>query len=158
MARTLVSGCGEGTACFWDVDRHQPAFRPHQSGHFATGLTPNVPASQNFARGALDPKVVRRLGFAFTPDSRSFITTDPDGSLGVWDTRSVQLTETLPALGSNHWGVALSPDGHWLAAGDASGKVHIWDWTARRRVTNFDVPFEWCGSLRFSRSGRFFCA
>jgi WD40 repeat protein len=58
-------------------------------------------------------------------------------------------------LGTNCWGVALSPDGHWLAVGDASGKVHIWDWTAtpRRLVKSFVVPFEWCGILRFSHSG-----
>ena len=115
-------------------------------------------SSEGFAREALDPKVVRRFGFTFTPDGQSFITTDPDGFLGVWDTRSVQRTETLSVLGSNNWGVALSPDGHWLAVGNASGKVHIWDWTQRRRVTSFEVPFEWLGHLRFSRSGRFLWA
>jgi len=101
---------------------------------------------------------VRRLGFTFTPDGRSFITTDPDGSLGLWDTRSVQRKETLPVLGSNNWGVALSPDGHWLAVGSASGKVNLWDWRERRRVASFEAPFEWLGHLRFSRSGRFLWA
>ena len=138
---------------------HQPDLHPRKLGHFARGRTPNVPG-QNFARGALDPKVVQRLGFAFTPDSRSFITTDPDGTLGVWGTRTMQQTESLPTLGSNCWQVALSPDGHWLAVGDAAGKVHIWDWTAtpRRHVKSFEVPFEWYGLLRFFHRGGFLLA
>ena len=70
----------------------------------------------------------------------------------------MQRTETLSGLGSNNWGVALSPDDHWLAVGHASGKVHIWDWTQRRRVASFEAPFEWLGHLHFSRSGRFLWA
>ncbi len=159
--KTLVSGCQVASACFWDVTATN---RP--SGHTSLEISYGVAAKaevhpKGFARAALDPKVVSRFGFAFTPDGHSFITTDPDGFLGVWDTRSVQRTESLPALGSNNWGVALSPDGHWLAVGNASGKVHIWDWTApveRRAVTNFALPFEWQGRLEFSRSGRFFWA
>ena len=156
--KTLVSGCKVRTACFWDVTA---ANRP--SGHTSLEISYGIGAKaevqlQGFAHGALDPKVVHRFGFTFTPDGHSFITTDPDGFLGVWDTRSVQPTEKLSELGSNNWGVALSPDGHWLATGDASEKVHIWDWTARRRVASFKVPFEWQGRLEFSRSGRFFWA
>ena len=113
---------------------------------------------ESFAHEVLNVKVVRRFGFTFTPDGRSFITTDPNGSLGVWDTWPLQQSGRLSELGSNNWGVALSPDGHWLAVGDASGKVHIWDWRERHTVTNFALPFEWFGHLRFSRSGRFLWA
>jgi WD40 repeat protein len=70
----------------------------------------------------------------------------------------MQRTESLPTLGSNCWQVALSPDGRWLAVGEAAGKVHVWDWPVRRRVASLEIPFEWCGSLRFSRSGRFLLA
>jgi WD40 repeat protein len=156
--KTLVSGCKASTACYWDVTAAN-----RTSGHtsleisYGTGAKAEVQL-QGFTREALDPKVLHRFGFTFTPDGRSFITTDPDGFLGVWDTRSVQLTEPLPALGSNNWGVALSPDGHWLAVGKASGNVNVWDWTARRRIASFEVPFEWLGHLRFSRSGRFLWA
>jgi WD40 repeat protein len=70
----------------------------------------------------------------------------------------VQQKESLPALGSNNWGVALSSNGHWLAVGNASGKVNLWDWRNRRLAASFDVPFEWVGHLGFSRSGRFLWA
>jgi WD40 repeat protein len=98
---------------------------------------------------------VRRFGFAFTPDGRHFITTDQEGTLGVWETRSARRVNPLPALGSNHWAVALSPDGRWLAAGVTSGKVNLWDWQARRLVQTNEIPFEWFGDLRFSHSGHF---
>lgn len=156
--KTLVSGCDAATACFWDVTGTN-----QHTGHRSLEVSYGVDAKgevppEGFKRGSIHPKVVSRFGFTFTPDGRSFITTDPEGVLGVWDTKSVQRTETLSDWGSNYWGVALSPDGHWLALGDASEKVHIWDWRERRRVASFPVPFEWTGHLRFSRSGRFLWA
>ncbi len=157
--KTLVSGCGVGTACLWDVTSTN---RPSCHTSLPISLGPGVQTAlspESFEPGTnLNRKVVRRFGFTFTPDGRSFITTDPDGSLGLWDARSVQRKESLPALGSNNWGVALSPDGHWLAVGNASGKVNIWDWRERHRVASFEAPFEWFGLLRFTRSGRFLWA
>jgi WD40 repeat protein len=101
---------------------------------------------------------VRRFGFAFAPDSQSFITTDREGWLAVYDSRSLQVVEPLPALGSNNWGVALSPDGRLLAAGQASGQINICDWKTRAVITNVTTPFRWFGRLRFSASGRFLVA
>jgi WD40 repeat protein len=131
----------------------------HTSLPISLGVSSNAGVDPpGFAREALNAKVVRRFGFTFTPDGQSFITTDPEGSFGVWDTRSVKQKESLPDQGSNNWGVALSSDGHWLAVGSASGKINIWDWRERRRVTSFEVPFEWLGQMHFSRSGQFLWA
>jgi eukaryotic-like serine/threonine-protein kinase len=156
--KTLVSGGLGGSVCFWDAaaSSRTPA---HTDWAVAFGFDSlaELEAPQ-FAFGTLDPRAARRLGFAFTPDSRRFITTDRYGSLALWDARSVRVTEDLPVLGSNHWGVALSPDGRWLAAGKTSGILTIWDWTARRAVTNFTVPCEFSGKLHFSRSGNFLFA
>ena len=156
--RTLVSGCANGSVCFWDVTATNRTL-----GHASLVISYGFAAATNldvrgFSRGALDPKAVLRLGLAFTPDSHSFLTTDPAGGLGVWDARSAQRTEALPALGSNNWNVALSPGGRWLAVGDPTGKVNIWDWQARRLVARCEIPFEWCGLLRFAHSGRFLLA
>jgi WD40 repeat protein len=150
-----------GTACFWDLTAiHRPS--GHTSLEISYGIAAKAEAQLGgFAREALDPKVVSRFGLTFAHDGQSFITTDPDGFVGVWDTKSVQRTEALSGLGSNNWGVALSPDDHWLAAGNASGKIHkihIWDWRQRVLVKSLEVPFEWFGLLRFSRSGRFLWA
>ncbi|MBI4325909.1 MAG: WD40 repeat domain-containing protein [Chloroflexi bacterium] len=151
--RTLASGCGESTICFWDSTASNPA-PAHASFAISMGLeSPSHLDASSYAPGVLAPGVVRRFAFAFAPDGRSFITSDPDGSLGIWDAQTMQRTERLPGLGSNHWGVALLPDGRWLATGDDSGKVTIWDWPSRRRVKTLKLPFEWFGSLGFSRSG-----
>ncbi len=151
--QTLASGCGQGGACVWALNVSTRTYA-HTNLAISHWMIPNVPR-QNFAVGALDPKVVQRLGFAFTPDSRSFITTDPGGTLALWDTRTMQQTKSLPMLGTHCWQVALSPDGHWLAVGDAAGKIHVWNWKTRQHVKSLNIPFEWCGLLRFSHSGRF---
>jgi WD40 repeat protein len=156
--KTLASGCKETGACCWDVSAFgQPAGHSRLSISFGAGAQLALEA-RSFAPEALDPKAVRRFGFAFAPDGGRFITTDREGVLGVWNTRPLRQLETLPAMSSNYWGVALSPDGRWLVAGGASGRVTVWDWTARRAVTSFTVPFEWFGLLRFSHSGKFLFA
>jgi WD40 repeat protein/tRNA A-37 threonylcarbamoyl transferase component Bud32 len=156
--KTLVSGGWAGSVCFWDAaGSHQALAHTNLAISFGFESQADV-ARAGYAPGALDPKVVRRLGVAFAPDSRTFITTDPNGILGVWEVQPLRQIETLSALGSNHWGVALSADGRWLAAGDTGGKLTIWDWTTRRAVTNLALPFEWFGHLRFSRSGHYLLA
>ena len=153
--KTLVSGCGVTTACFWDVmaTNRCPA---HVSMPISLG--PGLQGAlepEGFLPGPRSAKTVRRFGLTFAPDGSRFITTDPDGVLGVWDTRALRKTEALAELGSNYWGVAISPNGHWLAAGDGSGRVNVWDRTNRQRVQSLAFPFQWFGRLQFSRSSRF---
>jgi WD40 repeat protein len=154
--KTLVSGGPDGAVCLWDCSAPVET-RTHASLIISHGLQSQVglPAT-NWAQP--DPKVVRRVGVAFAPDSRSFITSDPEGVLAVYDARSMQIIKPLPELGSNNWGVALSPDGRWLAAANASGEIEIWDWKAGHAITNLVLPFQWVGSIRFSRTGQFLLA
>ncbi len=156
--RTLVTAGYGGSVCLWDTTASSRA-SAHTNWAIAFGFDSfaELEAPQ-FGLKTPDPRAARRFGFAFTPDSRGFITTDCYGSLALWDVRSVRVTEDLPALGSNHWGVALSPDGRWLAAGKSSGILTLWDWAARRAVTNFTFPCEFLGKLHFSRSGNFLFA
>lgn len=110
--KTLVSGALDGTVGLWDFSA------PLRSRGPATlvishGLQSQAGlAAASYGPGPPDPKVVRRFGVAFAPDSRSFITSNPEGELAVYDARSMEIIEPLPPLGSNNWGVALSPDGH----------------------------------------------
>jgi len=155
--RTLVSGRW-GAVCFYDVaaGNRTPAHTQLRVSDFIASFAQLDRSS--FAPERLDPKVVRRAGVAFTPDSRRFLILDTNGAVALWNVHPAQRVEPLPALGSNHWGAALSPDGRWLATGDCVGTVTIWDWTARTEITKFALPFEWFGWLRFSRSGRFLMA
>jgi WD40 repeat protein len=152
---TLVSGGLGGRVCFWEVagSGRATAYTNlviSQGFEAFSGLT-----HSDFAPGSLNPRVLRRFGLAFTPDSRSFITMDREGTLIRWDAQSLKASEDLPVFGSNHWAVAISSDGRWLATGDFPGGVTIWDWATRQVVANLAVPFEWAGFLGFSQSGRF---
>lgn len=152
--RTLVTAGYGGSVCLWDATASSRASaHTNWAVGFGYDSIGELETSQ-FEPKTLDPRAAPRLGFAFTPNSRSFIATDRYGSLALWDSESVRVSDNLPAFGSNHWGVALSPDGRWLAAGKYPGILTIWDWTARRAVTNFTVPCGWYGKLGFSRSGK----
>jgi len=153
--RTLASGCQESVACLWDLTIARSTITHTNLTISYGGGSQAAVEEPSYAPTSLDQRTVRRLGFAFTPDGRRFITSDTNGVLGVWETKSLQKTETLSAWGSNHWGVALSPDGKWLAAGITSGKVNLWDWKERRLAKTHEIPFEWLGGLRFCRSGHF---
>lgn len=155
---TLVTGGAGGSLRLWDSLGAKPRPVTYTNWQVSLGFNSLATAdAPTFARETLGA-AARRFGFVFTPDSKSFISTDTNGSLALWDAQSVQITERLSALGSNHWGLALSPDGHWLAAGTSSGKLAIWDWTSRREATNFTMNAEWFGLLHFSQSGNFFVA
>jgi WD40 repeat protein len=70
----------------------------------------------------------------------------------------VREVEQLGWLGTNNYTVALSPDGRWLAVGDSAGSVGIWDWPARRALTNLPMPSVFSGVLFFSPRGRYLSA
>lgn len=156
--RTLITGGSGGSVCFWDAfaSNREPAHTWTRVS-FGIGSAADLEAP-SYVPGTLDPRVVRRSGFAFAPDSRTFITPERGGSLMLWDARPLRITTNLPALGSNHWCVASSPDGHWLAVANTSQNITVWDWAAGREVTNVAFPFKWFGNLGFSHSGRYLLA
>jgi WD40 repeat protein/tRNA A-37 threonylcarbamoyl transferase component Bud32 len=157
--QTLISGGDDGSVCSWSIDaRDRPS--PHTTIRVAADMEAFAELGPpHYATTNLDPKAVCRLGVAFTPDSRHFITHDEAGALAVWENViPARLVEPLPTLGSNHWGVALSPDGRWLATGECAGTITIWDWKTRCAVTNYPSPFEWVCVMRFTPNGRFLSA
>ncbi len=117
---TLVSGGSGGSFCFWDLTTSsRPLIRTNIALSSRLESLKNIP-TKAWAPENLDPRAARRFGLAFTSNSCWFITLNANGTLVRWDARSWQPVEDqdLAALGSNHWGLALSPDDHWLATGD----------------------------------------
>jgi eukaryotic-like serine/threonine-protein kinase len=149
---TLASGGEDGSVGLWKVDTSS---RPSNPARIAISLDSSLISA--LAEPDTTP-APSRFGIAFTPDSKQFITTDTNGLLAVWDTGTMRLTESLPALGADNWGVALSRDGHWLAAGNRAERIQIWDWWARRHVASLKMPSEWCDFLRFSTNGSYLLA
>lgn len=155
--RLMVSGGADGSIRLWDMTRTNWT-EDYTALRISYGATPPGLGLGSFARGAADPRTVTRLGLEFTRDSETFLTTDRNGALGLWRTRPLRLVESLPSLGADSWGLGISPDGRWLAVGDAKGYVQVWDWPARRLITTRAMPFSWCGTLQFSPGGRFLMA
>lgn len=64
-------------------------------------------------------------------------------------TRSI-FTETLSPIFS----VAFSPEGHILAAGDASGNINLWRVTDSQQLLKLDGHRDWVRSVAFSPNGK----
>jgi WD40 repeat protein/predicted Ser/Thr protein kinase len=117
--KDLVTGAMDGSVRYWDPD----------------------PASRPTAPYAVLPEPVYFWGPTFFPDSKTFLTASrPDGAVVRWDVASAQALETLSFLGTNHTSLNLSQDGRWLALGDGTGHIQVWDFPGRRIVTNLVAP------------------
>jgi WD40 repeat protein len=107
-SKTLAVGASGNGVRLWNV---ASASQPRALGTLATGS----------ARSA-----------AFSGDSGTLAVGDADGSVWLWNVASPAqpaLTATLTDASGDVTGVAFSPSGSQLAAGD-EGTVHLWDTSA----------------------------
>lgn len=81
------------------------------------------------------------LGIAFNSDGTRIFSAHLDGSIGIWDTKSGAMLDTLQvvakreALSSESFSsIAVSPDGRFVVVGDSNQLVSLWDVRARRKV------------------------
>src|SRR5262249_55951620 len=92
----------------------------------------------------------------FSPDGRTLVTTDTDGTTRVWDTISRrQIDQPVnPVAGQDlPLFAALSPDGRTLAINDlGNGVVRLWDITDKRQLR--ELPAGFCFGIAFSPDER----
>ncbi|HOC01264.1 MAG TPA: protein kinase [Verrucomicrobiota bacterium] len=132
LGRDLVTGATDGTVRYWD---------------------PNAKPTDAYAPL---PGKIRPFGLAFLPDSKSFlVVTRPEGGVEQRDATTLQETERLSFLGTNHVTVDLSGDGRWLALGDTNGSIQVWDFPSRRLATNLVFPNVWGFVVMFSPRGQY---
>ncbi len=113
--KTLVSGAKDGEVCLWDTS----VLHPHQ---------PRVTVPAKVAN------------WCFSPDSRSFLTVDDNGStVSRWSGPDFQERESFQINATGAVRGCFSPDGRFLAAGYTHGGVSVWDLSRRVLRREFKV-------------------
>lgn len=64
---------------------------------------------------------------AVSADGSLIASTGRDGSVKLWDGRTLAPLRSLVGHTAAAWGVALSPDGKQVASGSSDGTVRLWD-------------------------------
>lgn len=127
----LVSCSLDGTVRIWDLQQKRP----------------------RLAHTVL-PVQVAPYGAPFTRDSRRLITASPNHPVTIWEVATARELKRLPALGTNHLSVALSPDERLLAVGSLDGTIRVWDLTADRLAKEFRPQSLPIRGLRFWDGGQ----
>jgi WD40 repeat protein len=152
-SRQLISSSADSTIRVWDMNSRVTTrvLRGHQSGVRSVSLTdesravsagtgqilewnldPSAPLSP--FRERLLPEPARQV--VFSVDSRTFYTVNDKGSVGIWDTETLNKRPSLsPEFGENS-SIVLSPDGKHLIAGTGSGDLWVLDARDLREVAH----------------------
>lgn len=105
----------------------------------------------------------RRTTTTTLPDTSGVVLPHPDGDLVVTtggEAHRLPDGTRLPATGLPGGGTALafSPDGKYLAVGEGSGRVDLWDGRLKRRLGVLADPdtttYQYVAALAFSHDGR----
>jgi eukaryotic-like serine/threonine-protein kinase len=108
----LAWGKGNGNIGLWDLHRNEEA----------SPLLADTPNIKYLAFGPLSRSLAILTG------GLDFQTLRPvAGEVQIWDFAARRKLKTLTPEPRVLSGLAFSPNGRWLAAGDADGSIHLWD-------------------------------
>lgn len=93
---------------------------------------------------------------AWFPDEKRFVTGGWDGQVRFWNTSTGEAERSLPYGGLYVHGVAVSPDGRWVAAAgnDPRGYVKVWDAASGALKMQLAGHTDSVLSVAFSRDSR----
>ncbi len=95
------------------------------------------------------------LAAVFTPDGKSLVTGSVDRSLRVWDVASRQVRVAIEGLPNWVEGLAVSPDGRWIAsAGKGSNDVLLHDLNTGEQQFRLGGHLALVRALAFSPDGK----
>jgi WD40 repeat protein len=92
---------------------------------------------------------------SISADGATMTSSSTKGSIRVWETATGKLRTRFKTPSTSVLGMALSPDGKWLALSSrADGSVHLWDVAAGRELHSF--AGHRCGplTLAFLKDGK----
>jgi len=92
-----------------------------------------------------------KLGFV--PDGNALITASVDGTIRCWDLATRKFQMVRPD-GNYIWGMAISPDGKWLAVGRNNGRVDVLALQPLRLVHSYRGHHDNTQALAFSPDGK----
>ena len=83
------------------------------------------------AKGALASSPIRLL---FSPDGKTVVSTNVDGTVTLWDAGAATPSETLRGHLRSVWQPVFSPDGATLYTASSDGTAIAWDLSGDRRL------------------------
>lgn len=129
--RTLVSCAEDGTVRLWRTSA--PRSPPHY---------------------AVLPIRIGPFDAPFSADSRRLFTASATQPVTVWDVATLTVVESLPALGTNHHSIAVSPDERLIVVGRLDGTLQAWDRQKQRLIKEWSASSLPIYGLRFFDQGR----
>jgi RNA polymerase sigma factor (sigma-70 family) len=139
-----VKGASDGSSVVhtWDVNQRAPLKQIQAPRSFSMSPVLSPDGRRVAGGGALRAKDLNH----------------DDMEVTVWDTRSGRTLCTLPEQAGGEMGAgavgAFSPDGRWLATGDAAGKLRLWEMASGKQVHSFEGHRTEINSIAFSPDGR----
>ena len=161
--RYVVSGAGDRTVKVWEVASgrrlatlgdsldavYTVAVHPAGGEIAAGGADRMIRAWTWRADAAAAAPVLRASTFAhgdavlrlaYSADGATLASAGADRAIKVWDARTLRETALLETQPDWAMGLALSPDGRWLAAGRYDGTLGLYDLANGRAGEQFVVP------------------
>jgi WD40 repeat protein len=117
--RTLLLGCRDGTARFWDLETNRPEGEPLRHAGSVTAV-------------------------AFGPDAARFLTGCRDGTLRQWDTATRRPLGEPVRHPREVSAAVFSPTGETILAGDLEGTARFWDCASGQQL---GIPLRHAGAI-----------
>jgi WD40 repeat protein len=118
----------------------------------------NLQGKEGTARWILDVPSGHISSVAFSPDGRTLLIGQENGSIALWklDGEKLQRIAELAAHKSNVNVLVFSPDGKKLISGGYDHQICVWDWHAGhpQKLDALIGHNNWIGALAFTRDGR----